>query len=100
MTYLLALVSDFIDFKIGATEKLRRQLLDGETDGIGCAYKSFVPKWLAPGTIQPPCCNRTTRPRLHDQRCASFSKAPSGWQRGIRLYVASHPGRPEGRPGR
>src|SRR6266550_6110761 len=46
-----ALVSDFIDFKIGATEKLRRQLLDGETDGIGCAYKSFVPKWLAPGVL-------------------------------------------------
>ena len=50
MTDILARISRFADLKIGASEKLRRQLFDHEADGIRRARKAFVAKLPAPET--------------------------------------------------
>src|SRR5260370_15085180 len=44
---------------------------------------------LSRRTIQPPCCNRTSRPRWDNQRCASLSKEPSKTQSGLDLLDMS-----------
>jgi hypothetical protein len=48
--YLVALVSVPGHFEISADEKLRRKLLDRETDGIRRARKSSVSERLPPGS--------------------------------------------------
>src|SRR5260370_3109415 len=58
--------------------RLRVQIVCTQVAGAGRSFPSSR-------TTQPPCCNRTTRPLWHNQRCASFSKVPSGWQREILL---------------
>jgi hypothetical protein len=43
-----AVVSLLIDFEMGSEKKLRRKLLDRETDGVRSVRKTSVPNWLSP----------------------------------------------------
>jgi hypothetical protein len=70
---ILASISLVINFEISADEKLRRQLLDCETDGIRRAQNACI-RAFDVGIANPSkrkalplCCNQTTQPRQHNQ---------------------------------
>src|SRR4029079_9426386 len=43
-----AVISLLVDFEMGSEKKLRRKLLDRETDGVRSVRKTSVPNWLSP----------------------------------------------------